>query len=320
MKVLIGHDGSESSDAIINDLRRAGLPRGTEAIVASAADLLMSSPTAAEIVEAGLTSLRVAAYLEHAQTHADRVVKEAEGSASAAAEKLSSHFPAWSVSQEVLTGSPAWELIDAADRLNADLLVVGSKGRSAINRLLLGGVSKRVATDARCSVRVARETDKVDEDPIRIIVGVDGSPAAEQAIFAVGQRVWAAGTEVHLIAVNDFAPPPTRVTTLLPQAADMLNSYFLNRESRVQSMLDWATNELGNVGLKTFIVLKEGEPGKVLINEAQIIDADSIFVGTRDFSNAFERLRLGSVSTAVVTHAHCSVEIVRPPIEQSQLG
>jgi nucleotide-binding universal stress UspA family protein len=314
MKILIGYDGSESSDAALDDLKRAGLPRDSKALVISVGDLLMSSPSAAEIVKAALTSRRVAASLKQAQTHATRVIKEASEFALKAADTLRTHFPEWSVRSEVITGTPVWELIDAANRWEADLVVVGSHGRSAIGRLFLGSVSKRLATDASCSVRVARGAGKGKLKAPRIIIGVDGSPAAEQAIHSVGQRVWEDGTEVKLIAVDDGTPTPARVTTFLPQAAEMLNSYFQKRESRVRSMLEWATGELNNIGLKTSVSMKKGDPSKILLAEARKWNTDCIFVGTRDFSSAFERFRLGSVSTAIVTNAHCSVEIVRPSL------
>jgi nucleotide-binding universal stress UspA family protein len=57
---------------------------------------------------------------------------------------------------------------------------------------------------------------------------------------------------------------------------------------------------------------ENGAPKTVLLAEAEKWNADSIFVGTRDFKSGFERFRLGSVSTAVETNAPCSVEIVRP--------
>jgi nucleotide-binding universal stress UspA family protein len=92
----------------------------------------------------------------------------------------------------------------------------------------------------------------------------------------------------------------------------MINEYYRNRESNVSSMLEWAIRELGAVGLKTSSVSEKGDPQKMLLGESEKWDADCIFVGTRDFKGAFERFRLGSVSTAIVTHAHCSVEVVRP--------
>ena len=54
----------------------------------------------------------------------------------------------------------------------------------------------------------------------------------------------------------------------------------------------------------------EGDPKQVLLNEAQDWGADCIFLGSLGLTR-FERFLLGSVSTAVVARAHCSVEIHR---------
>lgn len=316
MRILIGYDGSASSDAVFDDLRNAGLPPDTEAVVASVGDLLMSSPSVQDAVVQAVTSRRAAAGLKREQTHAESVIEEAETFAALGKKRIQELFPDWRVRSEVFTGTPAWVLIDVADKLNADLILVGSEGRSAIGRLFLGSVSKRIATDARCSVRVARSVEQngmaQSLRPPRVLVGVDGSPDAEQAIFTIGQRVWPDGTEVRLVAIDDTAPP-TSVIARLPQAAALINSYMQTTEARVASMLDWATEELGNIGLKASIFREKGDPQQILLDEARKWRADSIFVGTRDFKNAFERFRLGSVSTAVLTNAHCSVEVVRPP-------
>lgn len=312
MRILIGYDGSEYAGAIFEDLKRAGLPRESDVKVVTVADLLMSNPPVEEVVAQVLTSRRVAAAHKQAETHAERVIKEAEDFASKAIERLRSEFPEWNVTSEVITGTPAWELLDAARGWDADLIVIGSEGRSAIGRFFLGSVSKKIATDAHCSVRVARQpAPKNEDESTRIIIGVDGSPASEEAIYAVGRRVWQSGAEVKLVAVDD-ATPPNRIAARLPQAAEMINSYLQSRESRVSSMLDWAIKELNIIGLKTSVLTEKGDPRNVLLEVARKWNADSIFVGTRDFKTAFERFRLGSVSTAVVTDAHCSVEIVRP--------
>lgn len=317
MRILIGYDGSESSDMIFEDLERAGLPSDSEALVIMVGDLLMTNPPAKEVVDQVFNSQRIAAALKQAETHADRIIKEAEELSLKAAERLRSQFPEWKIENRVATGAPSWELIDAAKDWNADLIVVGSQGRSAIGRFILGSVSKRVATDAHCSVRVARSAvTKSQSEPLVNIVGVDGSPAAEEAIYAVGHRVWPSGTEVHLVTVDDGVSP-TGIVARLPQAAEMINSYLQTRARRVSSMLDWATGELNNIGLKTSILDAKGDPKSVLLEEAQSRNADCVFVGTRDFQSSFERFRLGSVSTAVVTNAQCSVEIVRP-VEERQ--
>jgi nucleotide-binding universal stress UspA family protein len=312
MRVLIGYDGSPSSGAIFEDLKRAGLPRDTKALVVTAADLFVDNPAISRYEVYSVASRRVEMVLKQAEARWRQALRETEYLADAAVERLRSQFPEWKIEKRVVTGTPAWELLDAANDFDADLIVVGSEGRSAIGRLILGSVSKKIATDARSSVRVARAPAFRDEDEApRIIIGVDGSPAAEEAIYAVGRRNWPFGTEVRLIAVDDAASP-VRIAARLPQTAAMIKNYFQSREKRVSAMLDWAVEEFKNIGLEASVLNEKGDPKTVLLEEARKWDADAVFVGTRDFKSAFERFRLGSVSTAIVTKAHCSVEIVRP--------
>ena len=104
----------------------------------------------------------------------------------------------------------------------------------------------------------------------------------------------------------------SRGVARLPQATAMINDYFENQASRVSTMLEWGTKELNNIGLTTSVASEKGDAKKILLAKGEEWNADSIFVGTRDFKRAFERFRLGSVSTDIVTNALCSVEVVRP--------
>jgi len=63
--------------------------------------------------------------------------------------------------------------------------------------------------------------------------------------------------------------------------------------------------------IKVSTEIKLGDPRKELPQAAAGWRADCIFVGSAGFSNRFERFVLGSVSAAVATRAHCSVEVVR---------
>jgi nucleotide-binding universal stress UspA family protein len=318
MRIVIGYDGSEYSDAVFDDLKLAGVPLNAEAKVLTIANLLTSGPTVAEAAAQIVPSQRVAAALKRAETHAERVVKEAEEIASQGAGRLREVFPEWNVTGEVLTGTPEWELLDAAKAWDADLIVVGSQGRSAIGRLFLGSVSKRAATDAETSVRVARRIERKKKDaPPKILIGIDGSTAAEEAVNEVGRRVWPEGTQVRLVVVHD-QPSAASISARLPKAAGLIADVNLKTRERAEEMLKWASRELKSIGFNVSMSIQKGDPKRILLKAAQKWDADSIFVGTRDFKNAFERFRLGSVSMAVVTKAHCSVEIVRPRDKQKE--
>lgn len=220
-------------------------------------------------------------------------------------------FPQWKVRAEALAGTPALALIQKADEWDADLIVVGSQGRSALGRFFLGSVSKQVATESHCSVRVARhKIEKVNERPERIVIGVDGSPGAELAVREVGRRVWPKETEVRIIAIDDRISP-TRIAGILPTAAATISESNERAAEKGRTMLEWASKELRAIRLTVMTEITEGDPQRVLIDEAQKWEADSVFLGSRGFSSSFEAFRAGSFSTGLVTGAPCSVEIVR---------
>jgi nucleotide-binding universal stress UspA family protein len=146
MKVLIGYDGSSGANAALHDLRRAGLPQTVEAVVMSMADVLLPphpSPAPDADVPPSPASMPEAA--RQARLRAQQAVEEAEALAKRANERLQASFPVWNVRAEACADSPAWGLINKADAWRADLLVVGSHGRSPLGRLILGSVSQKGA-------------------------------------------------------------------------------------------------------------------------------------------------------------------------------
>ncbi len=312
MRIMIGYDGSESADVALSDLLRAGLPREADALVVSVGDLLVTPPAQGEeVVVQAFASRRVSSGLITAQTQAAHVIKEAKGFALRARDRVRALFPGWDVSAESLIGAPSWELISRADEWKADLVVVGSHGRSAPGRFILGSVSKKVVTDSHSSVRVSRRAPLKNEGiPPRIIVGVDGSVSSEQAVREVGNRVWPDGTEVRIIAVDD-GTFPAGLGGILPMITGTITPGNEEVAAGALRMVEWAADELRAIGIQASTAIEKGDPRRVLIEEARKWAADSIFVGSRRFNGAFERFRLGSVSTALVTKAHCSVEVVR---------
>ncbi|MEK6406138.1 MAG: universal stress protein [Acidobacteriota bacterium] len=310
MRILIAYDGSAGADAALNDLQRAGLPREAEAIVISVAEAWLPPPppSSYEIVE------RV--FAEHSTTDAEKVSERESGAladalalATEAAKRIQSSFPDWNLRAEAQFGSPSSQLLTTADEWKPDLIVVGSHGRSAIGRLILGSVSHKVVTEARCSVRIARGQTKKRDSPARIVVGVDGSPGAAEAARAAAMRAWPAGSEVRIVAAFDTITP-TMAGSLIPPIVQWSEEQNLAAVEIVRRMVESLEDQFRSAKLSVSPIVKPGDPKRVLVHEAESWEADCIFVGASGLSR-IDRFLLGSVSAAVAGRAHCSVEVVR---------
>lgn len=311
MKILIGYDGSECAQAALDDLRLAGLPSLAEARVVSVAEVWLPPPppSSYEIVEQAL-EVKIPGEPGPVYTMEGEAAKRALGTAEQGCDRLKAIFPAWEVSADSACGSPAWELVFRADSWKPDLVVVGSHGRTAIGRFVLGSVSQRVLNEAKCSVRIARGRIDGPDTPVRVVIGVDGSPGSETAVKAVASRKWRPDSEIMVVVVDD-PPVPEYFGTLVPPLAKMIKEDSQQERVWAEKLATRSLELLKPTEVKVTHLLTEGDPKRVLPRVAQEWSADCIFVGSTGFSNRFERFVLGSVSAAVAARAHCSVEVVR---------
>lgn len=314
MKVMIAYDGSDYADAALDDLRRAGLPREAEALIVSVSDgLVNTSSSMAEVAGTAPTSRRATSVIAAAREQSARLLEEARGGAAQARGRVLSYFPGWEVRTEVLEGSPSRELLRKAEGWQPDLVVVGSQGRSALGRFFLGSVSKALAAEARGSIRVGRRGEEKDDGaPPRLIIGVDGSPGAARAVRAVAMRAWPAGTQVRPIVVDDGSRPTRRVAGVMPSLEELATGLNEGPPVNARLMAEGARAVLLEEGLSASVEIREGDPRRLLIEEAREWAADTIFVGSHGLDHLDEESGLGSVSAWLVTNAICSVEVVRP--------
>lgn len=303
MKILIAYDGSEFADAAIHDLRHAGLPDNAEALVYTVADVIVPPEAQpSDEVPQELPAVR------RAHERAKQKLKQAEARARAASERIQKDFPTWQVTFEAAAESPAWAIIFKAGGWHADLIVVGSHGKSGLaGRLILGSVSQRVLYEAACPVRVGRES-KNQGQALRILVGVDGSPHSKAAVEAIAKRRWPANTEVRLLTVVDTVMV---LNNEEEQEVKWLEVGDQDKWDDVRALFEPAAERLRATGLNAEIMIRSGHPTQVLLDEASSWSAHCIFVGAKGV-RGIERLLLGSVSAAIAARAQCSVEVIRP--------
>jgi nucleotide-binding universal stress UspA family protein len=146
---------------------------------------------------------------------------------------------------------------------------------------------------------------------MRILLATDGSECSNTAVDEVAHRPWPPGTEIKVISAFELPLPPT------PEAWSIPPAYFeeLDLSARqhargvVESAVEKLKKALGNKAtVKGEFV--QGSGRTVILEEADRWHADLIVVGSHGY-RAWERFLLGSVSQAVVSHAKCSVEVVR---------
>jgi nucleotide-binding universal stress UspA family protein len=142
MKVLIGVDDSPCSDAAILYVSKATWPKGTKVTVLSAVAPIFVGPGEAAASDA------IGRLLEEQEKYHEEI-------ASRAAARL--REAGMSADARTVVLDPRAALTEAARADHVDLVVVGSHGRTGMQKLLLGSVASHVVTHAPCSVLVVRE-------------------------------------------------------------------------------------------------------------------------------------------------------------------
>lgn len=212
----------------------------------------------------------------------------------------------WTVEYRVARERAASAIVEAARSLECDLVVTGSRGRGRLRSMLLGSVATEVASDAPCPVLVARRPSVT-----RLVVATDGSEAAR----AIPDRLAAlgvfAGMPADSVAVSiPDTPAFETAVQLYTLGDDRLAARRRELRSTYQKDADEMAARLTEIGLPTTSHLRAGDPAREILDVADARAADLIVTGTRGLGG-IDRLLLGSVARNVLTHAHCSVLVVR---------
>ena len=148
---------------------------------------------------------------------------------------------------------------------------------------------------------------------MKILVAVDGSPCSDAAVEEVARRPWPEDSSLRVLTAFEPVTPPTPEAWALPMTYVEEMDAALREQAK--STVSRAVEKLKPKLEKTISIdsrIVPGSPRTVILDEAEDWDADLIVVGSHGY-RAWERFLLGSVSQSVVSHAKCSVEVVRCP-------
>jgi nucleotide-binding universal stress UspA family protein len=297
MRIVVGVDGSDASKTALELVASTTWPIGTEVRLVGAYELATDWT--------GLTPLPT-------ETGADEEAERAFfDEIHALSEPLQQSGCA--IETVIARGRPADVLLNEADDLRADLLVVGSHGRGVAASALVGSVSAALVDHASCPVLVARRPAVT-----RILVATDGSRSAE-AIPAV------------LMAWKVFRDAPIDVLSVAPTVTDRVDaprrsglamvdqrpSDAMHEVDRHRVMADEMAARLVAGGWHAAGALRFGDAPRQIEAAAAEWGADLIITGSRGLSG-LRRLLIGSVAHHVLLHSRCSVLVMRGHVPARQ--
>ncbi len=221
---------------------------------------------------------------------------------------------------ELLLGYPAEKVIEHADQLQPDLIVMGAKGLRATLGILLGGVVQQVVEYAQWPVLVVRAPYNGLR---RILLVTDGSSSSQRAVTALGQFPLPAGTDVRLLHVMSPLPhgvflaasSQPGIGVSLPPIDDQIEAAQAEEERNSQVLLAQAVETLHSYGLRPTTLLLRGDAATEIIKYVHDKQIDLIVAGSRGLSRVTGWL-MGSVSRKLVHYSGCSIMIMKGAVKK----
>jgi nucleotide-binding universal stress UspA family protein len=274
--ILVTYSGPQGAQSVVDDLRRAGLPAFAEVLFAVPCAMI---PIPSSLRRPGL-------------------------------------FPAsWYMRTAALPGIGLVgdEAVAVAESWGADLVVVGSQGSPSVEPPYFACMSPSVAARAHCTVRIARRRALGGGTTPRLLVGIDGSPEADEAALELARRRWPSSTAVRLVNVHERSDDPARDglerhTNAFPASSEP-------EPRNIRLALSRAASAICAAGLEVSTELRQGKPIDELIAAADDWHANCIVAGAYGHGLGGRtgglRTGLGAVSAALVERAPLSIEVVR---------
>lgn len=199
------------------------------------------------------------------------------------------------VETHIEVGSAGALIVKTAEKLESDLIVAGSLGKSAFDRLFLGSVSSYVAKETTTNFLIVREqTGKNDKVFSNILAAVDGSAVSYLALGRAADIAKQTGAKLHAVYVADRKGKDNNSTPEEEEAkiVEKIKALGVEKQIAVETHCE------------------EGHAGNIIVKLADELGADLIVAGSLGKS-AINRLLLGSVSSYIAKAAKTNFLIVR---------
>lgn len=212
--------------------------------------------------------------------------------------------------RRAISAAPA--ILEVAEELGIDLIVIGGHGRRGLRRFFLGSVAEEVVRTAPCPVLTLRRS--VADGGVHrfghILVPVDFSPHARRALANARSLASLYGAELHLLHVVEAPVVPPSYGPLYSAAATGVAFGDLAQE--VEDNLRGLLSQVEGPDVTSNLQVTEGIAAPSITRWAEKIGADLIIIATHGLSG-LEHFLLGSVTEKVMRTAPCPVLVLKHP-------
>lgn len=209
-------------------------------------------------------------------------------------------------------GIPAQRITARADERGADLVVIGARGHTRFEHLLLGSVVESVVRHAHQPVLTIHPRDRRPVEPVgTLLFPTDLTPDSEGALWTA-IRLLARRPEHKILLVHTFHLAPSVVP--FTGFGEAVPPYFVeNAQQIAEAAAKPLIERLRHRGFDVEAVVERGDPAEVVLRLAGERPVDVIAIGTHPRS-PLRRFLLGSTTLRVVEYAPCPVLTVQPPM------
>ncbi len=205
------------------------------------------------------------------------------------------------------SGDPAREALTMADAQSADIVVLGTQGRSGVAHLVLGSVAEQVMRKASCPVMVVPSGARGGTEGLfsRILCPIDGSESSGDAVKHAVSLARETDGRLILLHVIEPGPPRDAFSTVYGAEYQRMNevqAQTLVHEALAPDVREWCHCEE---------VLAHGAASARILETAAARDADVIVMGVRG-RGALDLMAFGSTTNTVIRQATCPVLAVHP--------
>ncbi len=294
-KILVPLDGSALAEQVLPHLQRFASPTDTTFVLVNVINSANYVATHSRYLPPD--------YFTRLRTNAKEYLAEQQRPLDEAGFRVEAH---------VADGDAAGSILHLAATTQADLIAMTTHGRSGFVRWALGSVAERIVSETVLPVFLVRETTALPTDKLhRILVPLDGSAQAEQALPTAGALAKATGAELLLLQV--LQPLDDRNQEILFKDAADAQVAFADWQANAEAYLHQQAQPFQAAGVTCRYQALLGDVAPIMIDTAANERIDLLVMSTHGRSG-LRRWVYGSVANKVLRGVTCPLLLIRQSV------